>query len=95
MSCALKASIRTARMTGINQNQARRRAPAQTNERVPITPKIAATDVKMGVRFGTICTAPETGAYTMIRYARKYARPATITQQPAPTTVIAKVRSRY
>ena len=92
MSCALKAWNSTTRMTGINQNQARRRAPVQTNESVPMTPKIAPTDVKMGVRFGTICTAPEAGAYTTIRYARKYATPATITQQPAPTTVIAKVR---
>jgi hypothetical protein len=92
-SCALKAWISTARTTGINQNQARRRGPAQTNESVPSTPKIAAAEMKMGSRFGTICTAPEAGAYTRIRYTRKYARPATITQQPEPTTVIAKVRS--
>ena len=79
-------------MTGTNQNQARRRAPVQTNEIVPSTPKITATVVKMGGRFRTMRSSPEAGPYTPIRYARKYARPATITQQPAPTTVIAKVR---
>ena len=88
----MKAWNGTARATGINQNQARRRAPVQTNESVPITAKIAATTAKMGPRFGTIRTNPVAGTYTMITYARKYARPATITQQPAPTTVMAKVR---
>jgi hypothetical protein len=71
VSCALKAANGTIRMTGTSQNQARRRAPVQTNASVPIAPKIAPTDVKMGVRFGTIRTAPEAGTYTTIRYARK------------------------
>jgi hypothetical protein len=70
-SCALKAEIHAATTTGINQNQARRRPPAQANESVPITPNTAATDVKIGGRFRTMRSSPEAGPYTPIRYAKK------------------------